>query len=88
MNRIQLVNLSGGLLFGCGLITGIDSIARSQQSSIQSTIISQLGKDGDTTSRDSFSFLELAANERKLILYATVQTGVGAALACLREKRK
>lgn len=82
MNLIRAFNLCGGLLFGAELLLGIDAIAREKLSMLTATIISQSEKGGDAKSS-----IEFAANERGLINIFVIQTGVGAALACLREKR-
>ncbi|MGI8502960.1 MAG: hypothetical protein ACR2LR_17760 [Hassallia sp.] len=83
MNSIRVANLCGGFLFGIGLLVNIDAIVRFQAKLIQGTIVAQSEKGGD-----ALSFIDIAKNEEGLITFSLFQTGIGAALACLREKRR
>ncbi|WNZ23115.1 hypothetical protein HJG54_09745 [Leptolyngbya sp. NK1-12] len=80
MNVIRVLNLCGGFLFGCGLLVGINAIARQHEQLSSGTILNaeNVGNGG--------ALIDSGENEQLLINLMIIQTGVGAALVCLREK--
>jgi hypothetical protein len=76
---LMFVNLAGAFTFGTGLVTSIHASQLHGTSLMRATIIAQSDKGGNVT-----ELQDIAKEATALFGSSALQTGVGAALFCIR----